>query len=150
MNQLTHNIIDNSLVLYINGKNIDSHNVPSNEKELLDKLASMTIRHLGNDAYFAKTEIPGLIKHIIKRYFSIDGEDRYKEYFRHLNYQDPTSNWNGAMARMTAYSLSEKLKEAGFQDGFAVITAYNHMLIEHNPDRHEIYKVLGISKIQDN
>ena len=124
------------------GKELDSHYPDSTAKGAAEKCAHMLFRKYGwygvthtNDKDVAYT--------FIEKYWHIDDELAI-EYLRWTKPTLPDNNWNYTLARHMAFSTYKKLRTAGFQQSFAAETAVNFEVINIDPNKLEIFDILGI------
>ena len=124
------------------GKTLDSHYKPTDHDDMLDKAAYMLYRRFGWGGVRATTDIEIAEKFVIK-YLYLDDEYAF-EYLQHTEAVTPDISWNYALARPLGYHNYKKLRDAGFAEAFAANTAVQFELLKNNPDRGEIFDILGI------
>ena len=81
-----------------------------------------------------------------KERLSYDGELMSEEYRYRMYGAIAEYDWNGALVEKLAYPLYLKLDKAGFQTDFAVQVALFRTMLDINPDKDELFDLLGLAE----
>ena len=133
---------ENALQLWDDNGMLDQHFKPEDRADFVNKSARMLFKQFGwyGAAYTTDQDIAAKF---IELFLTLCEEYAY-EYLSYTNPVLPENNWNYALARSLGYTNYKKLVAAGFQRSFAANTAVQFELLKNNPDRGEIFDILGI------
>ena len=81
-----------------------------------------------------------------KRRLMYDGELMCDEYRYRMSGAVPEYDWNEALVEKLAYPLYLKLDNAGFKTDFAVQMAKFRAMLDINPDKGELFDLLGLAE----
>lgn len=137
---ITIELVERGLSIKKDNVEFDRHSVPTSNKDMWEKAASMMMSKFREFAINEK--MPEELKNVlIDRYYTFDGEVDI-EFGKLIPYHSPECNWNKALARHGAYPYYKKLIAAKYQPYFAAEMAFFKAQIDINPDRKEIISIL--------